>query len=359
MSGALSHAASVDPFKRPTLRTIAIEAGVTHATVSMALRNHPMISAKTRKKIHQIADKVGYRPDPEVARLMHHLRLTHKPRFKSMIAALTSIPEEFEPRYAAALSEGARRSAEALGYGFAVFRFDETSVQRNTSLQRILVSRGVKGVLLLPMKSAVSLVELLDWNFFAVEAATYGVLAPDFHRVVPDQFGNTLLICEQLARLGCRRIGLITDARTDLTVEHRFSAAVLWKNTMGGAEYVSPLMHNGDYRIGLKAWFERQQPDALIAGKESDVRVIAHELDLRVPGRVKFAVTEREKSEGSVGGIDQRPAEIGAAAIAQLHARIQNGEKGPPEVPSVMMIKGHWIRSSPTRRNVACRAKVF
>jgi len=50
------------------------------------------------------------------------------------------------------------------------------------------------------MKSAVSLADLLDWSFFAVEAATYGVLAPDFHRVVPDQFGNTLLICEQLAR---------------------------------------------------------------------------------------------------------------------------------------------------------------
>ncbi len=219
--------------KRPTLRVIAREVGVTHATVSMALRNHPSISAKTRRRVQRIAEKLGYRPDPEVAKLMHHLRLKHKPRFKSTIAALTSIPEQLEQPYAAALRRGAQRAAEALGYGFSLFQI-EGSDKRNTSLQRMLRSRGIEGVLILPMKGPVKLTDLLDWSCFSVVVATYGVLAPQFHRVIPDQFDNTRLICNQLASNGHRRIGLIAAARTDASVGQRFSAAVVWQNVLGG-----------------------------------------------------------------------------------------------------------------------------
>jgi DNA-binding LacI/PurR family transcriptional regulator len=324
------------------MRSIAIEAGVTHATVSMALRNHPLISAKTRQKVRRIAEKLGYRPDPEVAKLMHHLRLKHKPKFKSIIAAVTTIAsEKNEPHYPQVLREGAERAATALGYGFTVFRV-EASTLRNTSLQRVLRSRGVEGVLLLPMLEAVALNDLLNWDDFAIVAATYGVIAPDFHRVVPDQFGNTILMCKQLARLGCRRIGLITNARTDSVVDHRFTAAVMWQNTMGGTELVRPLIYDGDFRAGLRSWFNRQKPDAIIAGTESDVERITKHLGRRLLTNVKFAVTDRP-GPTPIGGVDQRPAEIGAAAVSQLHARIQSGEKGPPRVPNVTMIKGDWV----------------
>src|SRR5882724_6608619 len=110
-----------DPEQRPTLRSIAREVGVSHATVSMALRNHPLISAKTRQRVRRVADRLGYRPDPEVAKLMHHLRLKHKARFQSTIAALSTVAEGHETPYALAIAEGAHRAAVALGYGFSVF----------------------------------------------------------------------------------------------------------------------------------------------------------------------------------------------------------------------------------------------
>jgi DNA-binding LacI/PurR family transcriptional regulator len=340
-------ALSPDFEKRPTLRAIAAVAGVTHATVSMALRNSPLISSRTRQRVQRIAEKMGYRPDPEVAKLMQHLRLKHKPRFKSTIAALTSIGAAEEAHYAAALREGAQRAADALGYGFSVFRI-EAGERRSTSLQRMLRGRGVEAVLLLPMKEAVSLRDLIEWDDYAVVAATYGVRAPDFHRVVPDQFGNTKLICEQLARRGCRRLGLVIDSHTDLAVDHRFSAAVAWQNIVSGAASVGSLVRLEDVRVGLPAWFARERPDAIIAGTETEARNIARELRLRLPGPVEFAVTERP-GPTRLAGIDQRPAEIGAAAIAQLHARLQSGQKGVPDVPSVTMIKGLWVPPKWTR----------
>jgi len=333
----------IEPAKRPTLRAIAAEAGVTHATVSMALRNHPGISLKTRQKVQRLARKLGYCPDPEVAKLMHHLRMKHKPKFRSTIAAITTAAEDTEPRYAVVLREGAQREAEALGYGFSLFRVS-VGAKRDTSLHRILRARGVEGVLLLPMKEALRMGRFLEWKDFAVVAATYAVMAPDFHRVVPDQFGNTLLICRQLARLGCRRIGLIAWRGIDLVVDHRFSAAVMWQNTMGGTEFVPVFSYDVDYRDGLKDWFTKERPDGLIVGTEAVARGVMDELKLRVPGHVRFAVTERP-GPTFFSGIDQRAGVVGAAAVAQLHAMIQRGEKGTPAVPGVMMIKGCWMQA--------------
>src|ERR1051325_9261392 len=58
----------------PTMQRIADAAGVSRMTVSLALRNHPRISAATRERIRQVAERLGYHPDPEVSKLMAYLR---------------------------------------------------------------------------------------------------------------------------------------------------------------------------------------------------------------------------------------------------------------------------------------------
>src|SRR5688500_3309706 len=85
--------------QRPTLRMIAQRAGLSGSAVSMALRTHPRISAATRERVQRIARELGYRPDPDVAKLMNHLRLRHKPRFNVSLVALTTIPENEERPY--------------------------------------------------------------------------------------------------------------------------------------------------------------------------------------------------------------------------------------------------------------------
>jgi DNA-binding LacI/PurR family transcriptional regulator len=46
-----------------TLQDIAREAGVSIATASMALNDHPSISAKTKARIYEIQQRLGYRPN--------------------------------------------------------------------------------------------------------------------------------------------------------------------------------------------------------------------------------------------------------------------------------------------------------
>ena len=57
-----------------SLKDIAAAAGLSTMAVSYALRNSDQVSEATKKKVARIAKKLGYRPDPEIARYMDYLR---------------------------------------------------------------------------------------------------------------------------------------------------------------------------------------------------------------------------------------------------------------------------------------------
>src|SRR5882672_7634745 len=73
------------------MRDIAVKAGVSVSAVSLALRNQPRVSESERRRIQGIARRLGYRRDPEIARLMEHLRTSRANRPGSKIAII--VPE--------------------------------------------------------------------------------------------------------------------------------------------------------------------------------------------------------------------------------------------------------------------------
>ena len=76
-----------------TMKSIAAQAGVTQATVSMSLANNPRIPVTTRERIQAIARKLDYRPNPYVSTLMRIRRqgkpLKDKPAL-ALVCALRS-----------------------------------------------------------------------------------------------------------------------------------------------------------------------------------------------------------------------------------------------------------------------------
>lgn len=59
---------------RISLRDIAAMLGVSHSTISLALRDHPRISEEVRVKVKEKAAELGYRPDPMLAALANYRR---------------------------------------------------------------------------------------------------------------------------------------------------------------------------------------------------------------------------------------------------------------------------------------------
>jgi DNA-binding LacI/PurR family transcriptional regulator len=328
---------------RPTIREVAKVAGVCSMTVSLAMRNHPKISLATRLRVRVAAERLGYTPDPQVAKLMHYLRARKKPRYQSNLCAITTVTEGPDTFYLRDMLQAARERAKSLGFGFEVLRIHDAVAPRS-DLQRMLRSRGVEGILLTPMNKPVEKTNLLKWEEFSVIAATHGVKLPDFHRVVPRQFTNMMNLCHQLVDAGYRRIGLALTSAQDEVVHHHFTAAVAWQNLMGGTALIPPLVYRGEGLSDLQRWQRSYKPDVIIVGGEEHARNFSKYLKVRTRKAPLLVASALDiSSKARISGIVERPGEIGERAIEQLAAMIQRGEKGIPEVPLVTMVEGFWV----------------
>src|SRR5215211_5116499 len=103
---------------RVGLREVAAVAKVCVMTVSLAPRDNPRISTGTRDRIKRLAAELGYHPDPELSRLMNHLRASRTARGKIGIAVIDFHPTAgfVENVYNAKIRLGATRRAEELGF---------------------------------------------------------------------------------------------------------------------------------------------------------------------------------------------------------------------------------------------------
>src|SRR5688572_23105571 len=72
-----------------SVRQIARLANLSPSAVSMALMNSPKISAATRQRVQEIAQRVGYRPNVKVAELMSHVRLSRAPRDEGCLGVVS------------------------------------------------------------------------------------------------------------------------------------------------------------------------------------------------------------------------------------------------------------------------------
>lgn len=325
---------------RPSLRQLARLAGVSAMTASRALRNRARIATATRERVLKFASQIGYRPDPEVAKLMHHLHKRRKPVFQGVLCALTNRPPELRHHYIDEIVRGARARADALGYGFGLLQFDDAR-QPRARLLGVLRNKGIEGLLLLPLTEPIDLGGLLDWRNFSIVAATSSLLAPEVHRVTPHHHANTLLLCRQLHRQGYRRIGLALDETQDSRVNHAFTAAVMWHNRHAAGVDVPALIYRSPTPPALRAWFRAARPDAIVTSEEQNSRAFARILGLRLPGRVGFASLDTNPASG-LAGIDEQPAKIGGTAIGLLAAMLAHGEKGIPADPTTTMVHGCW-----------------
>src|ERR1035437_9571570 len=75
------------PFaQRVTLRDLAQKAGVSHVTISRALRNDPSISAARRGEVKKLAEEMGYRPDPSLSALAAYRFARQEHKIQSALA---------------------------------------------------------------------------------------------------------------------------------------------------------------------------------------------------------------------------------------------------------------------------------
>lgn len=326
------------PQHRPTLRVIAREVGLSLAATSMAMRNHPGISAATRLRVQEVARKLGYHSDPKLATLMQHLRTNSNSEYRETLAYLSthSHYEDWKAYSQHDYYVGAANRALDLGYRVEIFHLGSPGMTPSR-ISQMLDARGVRGLLIGGFDYPEARLEL-DWERFAAVTFAYSITWPRLHRVTTDYYREMLTVLRRLEDEGYRRIGLNVKIEDDMKVIGLWRAAYLL--------YQASLPIKRRLRINIKddliRWVQGQRPDAIISAGCDFPQDWETRCKQPIPS-VRYVNMNIHHADCRSQGIDQDSATVGRIACEHLIAMLQRNEIGLPEQPQITSVEGRWI----------------
>ncbi|MFH1498958.1 MAG: LacI family DNA-binding transcriptional regulator [Verrucomicrobiota bacterium] len=324
----------------PSLRELAAKLGVSHATVSMALRNHPSISPATRERVQAFAREMNYRGNILVSALLTQVRRRQVNATGEVIAlVLEGAGLQHVPPLVPVWTE-MRQRARQLGLKLELFPLGHRG-RNSASVGRVLFNRGIRGVILAPMP--LDLEELrIDWSQHAVVAIGYSFQQAEPHRVANAHFGGLLTAYQKLSDAGYRRIGCVIRRDEDERARHYWQAAALCAPRLHGGAAIKPLVFPDEPDEAMfDLWFGRQRPDAVIGNHPDYVVDWLRKRGLRVPSEIGYASLDLDRGS-RLPGIRQDWTGICVTAVDQLAGELARNEFGLPTTPRVTLIDGVW-----------------
>ncbi len=327
---------------RISLRDIAGELGISHVSVSKALRGLPGVSDAMRARIQEKAEQMGYVPDPLLSALSNY-RKKHAGRIQSELAWINAWPHPEELREHNEFNqywEGASKTAERMGYRLEAFNTADISLPR---LQSIFTARNIQGILLPPLSNTSAPITAFDWSAYCVVRFGSAVPEPPAHFVSSSQAANTMLAFDRIQQLGYQRIGFVCEYWR----RRFFGSGYVWAQKSLPPNRQLPLLALNPedsfetQQREFSRWLEQNQPDAILTDN-SETREMLHNLGFRVPDDIGLATTSIHDTQIDAG-IDQRPYEIGRAAVRMLTALIADKSFGLPDCRNEILIEGRWL----------------
>jgi len=323
--------------KMISLREVARIAGVSPATVSLAMKDSPRVAQATKERIHKIAKEQGYRPNPRLSRILSE---TVNSRYDKrggliylVVTRYTRNTWNMENPWFLAMSTRCRE----LGYTlepFWIFEPGLTPARAN----KIMFSRGVDGLIIHPpaysLRIGESLTLPIEWEKFCVVEIDDVITEPILHHVRHDHLSGIWLALEEMESLGYRRIGLCLPPVVDFATHHRWTAGYCyWASMRGFSDPVrSPLLYDGDPRT-LRSWVKSNRLDAVIGPSRETLNAM-REGGLRVPEQVAYAALDLEFSAVAAGKPgDPFLAYDPAAESKEFHVPVGSVERFPAEAP--------------------------
>jgi DNA-binding LacI/PurR family transcriptional regulator len=328
------------------LQDIADKAGLSKATVSLALRNHSSIPRSTRDRIHGIAREMGYAPNPLVSALMTYQRTSQSSRPTHLTLAIVMNFSRGASGWRHYLSEdllaSAASRAEQLGYRVEEFWQRDLKLT-GAKLSSILYARSIPGVIIAPLPAAHGHLRM-EWSKFSAVAIGHSLLRPLLHRVTTNRFSAMRGAIRQLRRMGYKRFGLAMQQNQDSRVDHQWGAAFAWEQeqAMPSERTSLFLVAESDWNERRFArWFKSNRPEVIL-GYDPHIMSWLKNLGKAVPADVGFVHLWNPDCSGQYAGIYHNPPAIGAAAVDFVVGMIQRNERGLPKTPQTLVLEGFW-----------------
>ncbi len=330
------------------LSDIARECGVSVSTVSLALRDHPRISATTKALVKAAAARIGYTPNRSVARVMGEIRARGaRSSFRETLGYVTADLAQGAKGYESRIFAGVAARAAEIGYGLNRFELgaDELTPAR---LQKILRARGIRGVIVAPFPEPRAKL-LLDWRGLAGVAVGYTLSDPDLHRVSRDVMHTLRRVFERLAAAGYRRVGFVMERGHEERMDYMTLAAFeVHEWLVSKAQRVPPLVEEKMTREIFWSWFAKHRPDLVLTMHQPALDWL-RDAGIRVPGEVGFFAFNCHSPDSQTSGIYPGYEAIGAAAVERVVGLVERGTFGVPARGTALLVPGEWCSGSTAR----------
>lgn len=342
-----------------TMRELAQLAGVSQATISLALRNHPRISVETKARVAALVKKHKYVVDGRVSELMRTIRTHSTDQLTGCLGLISLYPEEHpwlslkrRPHLARLHRSMVKRAGE-LGYRVEPFWVRNPAMNLKR-LSRILEARGILGLLSL---GAPDLEEEIPPELRPFLIVTQGTsIATHLHRILGHWVHDTTLLLSTLKARGYRRPGLILQQHQDGRNAHIIAAMYLYFSRYEFDRLDIPILYAGSFvdQEALGQWYAQHRPDVIVYYDHENhypsIETFLKKRKLAVPRDIGLAVLDATVHIDGITGVHQNIEQMGVSAVDMLVSRLQQGETGIPKVAKVESVEGTWIEGETLRR---------
>ncbi len=332
--------------KRVTLKDIAAELELSAQTVSLALRGHRRIPAKTRQLVTDAAHRLGYRADPALSALANyrtgHSRSARKWDTIALISNWATPDWWKDGNTYTRLNTALHREAESRGLTLEPHWLGYLSQDAERVFRRIF-QRGIRGMIVAPMPSELEPV-VIDFPRREFQIVTFGPehYYPDHHVIQPDFYENLRLAWQKLRAKGHERIGFVYAQVFSWRTSDAWLGAYLAEKRLAGfqANDLQPCMLAEPWRDekGFFDWLEKEKPDAIIT--------ILNQIPVWLRQNSRWnglAVALLSAQEPGATGINVQPELSARTAVEVLMMEMQRSLVSEQSLPLRIHIPGRWV----------------
>lgn len=301
-----------------------------------------------RTRILKLAEKHDYQPDPALSALNAYRLGKQDIHYRGNLVWLTNFPSPGGWRKGKQMEGyflGAVDQAKRLGYSLEEFWIGDPTLSP-ARISRILLNRGVSGLLVAPQPVPNSSIDL-DWTEFSAVTFGYSLAKPQLHMVMNHQFRNMQRVVRELRVRNYQRIGIAMPAAYDERVDHNYLSG-FWVETrdldQNKEPAIPPLLANRFEFEDFQRWFEAHRPDAIVTATNwaTSVEQWVERLGCQIPADVALVVPSVPFRNSRYAGADENVRLIGSIAVDTLIGMIHRNEKGVPQHPLRILVEGIW-----------------
>jgi DNA-binding LacI/PurR family transcriptional regulator len=326
------------------IRDIARQAGLSKSAVSLSLRDHPSIPHKTRARVKALAKKLGYQPDPTVAKVMGAIARHATAGITAPIVLLSDWPT---PKHWLNVNQGLRRfyrglsdRAEELGY-----RLEEIWIRAPgmtpRRIEQILAARGTQGIVVFNYPEAPARLQV-DLSPYACVVIGRALVQPRLHSVDHDHHQGLFECLTQVQQRGYLRPGLVLTNDAHERTMHCWAAAYhFFLSDLPAKKRIPFLLLSSPNPSVLRKWVRAHRPDVILSADFTMMKVLEN-AGFRVPTDIALATLFWREENTAVAGIDTQDEAQSARAIDLLIEQIRRNQHGIAHKPETVLFDGAW-----------------